>query len=71
MLRLGRPFALVAAAFSILMLAVLDRVLVLAGGPLLCVLLPHVVGWLTLGSGCLSSILQLSGFLSLLPSSCV
>ena len=52
MLRLGRPFALVAAAFSILMLAVLDRVL-LAGGPLLLNLLSRVVGWLALGSGCL------------------
>ena len=56
MLRLGRPFAIVAAAFSVLMLAVLDRVL-LAGGPLLVNLWLHVVGWLTLGSGCLSSVL--------------
>ena len=70
MLRLGGPFALVVAAFSILMLAVLDRVL-LAGGPSLCVLLLHVVGWLTLGSGCLSSILRLSGFLSPVPKCCV
>ena len=51
MLRLGLPFSLVAAAFSILMLAVLDRVL-LAGGPSLCGILSHVVGWLTLGSDC-------------------
>ena len=70
MLRLGRPFALVAAAFSILVLTVLDLVL-LAGGPLVCVLLLHVVGWLTLGSGCLSSILRLPGFLSPVPKCCV
>ena len=70
MLRLGQTFALVAAAFSILMLAVLDRVL-LAGGPLLFVLSVHVVGWLTLGSGCLSSILRLSGILSFGPKFCV
>ena len=44
MLLFGQPFALVAAALSILMLAVLDCVL-LAGGSLLC-----GVGWLTLGS---------------------
>ena len=63
MLRLGCPFALVAAAFSILMLAVLDCVL-LAGGPLLVNLLPRVVGWITLGSGCLPSVLQLYVLLS-------
>ena len=64
MLRLGCPFALVAAVFSILMLVVLDRVL-LAGGPLLVNLLSRVVGWPTLGSGCLSSMLRLSVLLSL------
>ena len=56
MLRLGCPFALVAAAFSILMLAVLDRVL-LSDGPSLVNLSSRVVGWLILGSGCLSSVL--------------
>ena len=51
MLRLSLPFALVANAFSILMLAVLDRVL-LAGGPLLvfpfaaCLWLAHPWKWL-------------------------
>ena len=40
---LGCPTALAAAAFSILLLAVLDRVL-LAGGPLLCGILSRVVG---------------------------
>ena len=49
MQRLGRPTALAVAAFSILMLSVLDRVL-LAGGPSLCGVLSRVVGWLTLGS---------------------
>ena len=43
MLCLGSPFALVAAAFSILMLAVLDHVL-LAGGPSLFTLSLRVVG---------------------------
>ena len=62
MLHLGQPFARMAAAFSILLLAVLDRVL-LAGGPSLCGILSRVVGWLTLGSDCF--IPQLSDFLSL------
>ena len=63
LLRLSHSFALVAAVVLILMLAVLDRVL-LAGGPSLVNLLSRVVGWLTLGSGCLSSVLQLSVLLS-------
>ena len=68
MLPLGHPFALVADAFSILILAVLDCVL-LADSPSLFNLSLHVVGWFTLGSGCLSSVLLgvLSGLLSLLP----
>ena len=51
MLRLGRPFVLVADAVSIQMFPVLDHVL-LAGGPSLCGILSRVVGWLTLGSDC-------------------
>ncbi len=51
MQRIGQLTALAAAAFSILMLAVLDCVL-LAGGPLLCGILLRVVGWLTLVSDC-------------------
>jgi hypothetical protein len=47
LLHFGRTFSLVAAAFSILMVAVFDRVL-LAGGPLLRVVFSRVVGWLTL-----------------------
>ena len=66
MMHLGRPFALVAAAFSVLMLAVLDHVL-LAGGPSLCGILSLVVGWLTLGSDCIIS--RLLDFL-LIPIEC-
>jgi hypothetical protein len=62
-LHFGQPFVLMAAAFSILLLVVLDRVL-LAGGPLLCGVLSRVVGWPTLGSDCF--ILQSSDHL-LLP----
>ena len=47
MLPLGHLFAIVANALSILMLAVLDRVL-LAGGPSLFNLLSHVFDWFTL-----------------------
>jgi len=67
MLCLGCPFALVANAFSILMLAVLDHVL-LAVGPSLFNLLLCVVGCFsfTLGRGCLSSMLR--GLLSVLLS---
>ena len=68
MQRLGRPTALAAAAFSILMMAFLDHVL-LAGGPLLCGILPRVVGWLTLGSDCFIS--RSSDFLSLALECCV
>ncbi len=57
-----------AAAFSVLMLVVLDCVL-LAGGPSLCGVLSRVVGWLTLGSDCF--ILQLSAcFLFRLSVAC-
>ena len=51
---LGFVLFLTAAAFSGLMLAVLDRVR-LAGGPSLCGGLSRVIGWLTLGSDCFIS----------------
>ena len=65
---LGRPTGLAATTFSILLLAVLYRVL-LAGGPSLCGILSRVVGWLILGSDCF--ILRLSNFLSLALECCV
>ena len=65
---LGLPTALAAAAFPILLLAVLDHVL-LAGGSSLSDILSRVVGWLTLGSDCL--ILQLSISFSLALKCCV
>jgi hypothetical protein len=47
LLHFGQAFSLVAAAFSILMVAVFNHVL-LAGGPLLRVVFSRIVGWLTL-----------------------
>ncbi len=68
MLHFGRPFVCMAAAFSVLMVVVLDRVR-LAGGPSLCDVLSRVISWLTLGNDCF--ILRLTDCLSLPIACCV